>query len=123
VRAVRPAAVVVLTEVVDHHLHLRETAEHLAAEELVADAAVEALHERVLPRAPGFDECRAGPAEVDHPIGIDAALRFHRERLAGELVDDVEQLDRAAVVGDVELEVERPYVIWALRAEAIARHR
>jgi hypothetical protein len=42
----------------------------------------------------------------------------HRERFAGELVDDVEQLDRAAVDGLVELEVDRPYVIGPLSPQA-----
>jgi hypothetical protein len=36
--AVRPAAVVILSEVLDHHLRLGQAAEHLSAESLVADA-------------------------------------------------------------------------------------
>ncbi len=43
---------------------------------------------------------------VDDLVSVDAALGLHRQRLAGELVNDIEQLHRAAVVGHVELEVE-----------------
>jgi hypothetical protein len=53
---------------------------------------------------------------VDPPLGL------HRERLAGELVDDVEQLHRPAVLGHVGLEVERPHVIGPLGPQPIARY-
>ncbi len=38
-------------------------------------------------------------------VSVDAPLSFYRQRLAGELVHDVEQLHRAAVFGHVELVV------------------
>lgn len=43
--------------------------------------------------------------------------------LAVGLVNDVEQLHRAAVVGHVELEIERPHMIGPLRPQPIAWHR
>jgi hypothetical protein len=39
---------------------------------------------------------------------------FDREGLAGELVDDVQQLENPAVGGLIELEVQRPHVIGCL---------
>jgi hypothetical protein len=46
----------------------------------------------------------------DRLIGGDVARRVHDQRLPGELVDDVQALDRAAVGGLVKLKVERPHV-------------
>ena len=44
------------------------------------------------------------PLQLAHGlIGVDAALHQHHQRFAGELVDDVEQLDRPPVGGLVEL--------------------
>jgi hypothetical protein len=157
VGAVRPVAVVVLAVVLDHHLGLSEAVEDLDREQLVADAAVKALHERVLPWRARFDERRPGPGEPtpvpkrvrghlrtvvtpdelrtaallgDDPVqyfhdlvAIDAALGFHRQRLAGELVHDVEQLDRTAVFGDVPLEIKGPHMIGTLGAQPVAWHR
>ena len=51
---------------------------------------------------------------------IERATRI-AERLAGVLVDDVEQLQRAAVDGGVELEVQRPDVIRALGPQPLGR--
>jgi len=51
--------------------------------------------------APGGEALEHG----DRLIGADAALDEHLERLEGELVDDVQELQRAAVGGLVELEV------------------
>jgi hypothetical protein len=50
VRAVRATAVVVLAEVLDHHLGLGQAAEHLDGQQLVADTAAERFHVGVLPR-------------------------------------------------------------------------
>ena len=44
------------------------------------------------------------------------------QRLAGELVDDVQQLQDPPVGGLVELEVKRPHVIGALCSQALGRH-
>jgi hypothetical protein len=41
--------------------------------------------------------------------------------IAGELVNDIEQLYRSAVVGDVELKVKRPHLIGPLSSQPIAR--
>jgi hypothetical protein len=84
------------------------------------------------------DVCRGathGDQSLEHlegRIGGDAAGRVHDQRLPGELVDDVQQLQRLAVGGLVELEVERPHVVggaaragvawarWRRRAAALA---
>jgi hypothetical protein len=142
VGAVRPVAVVVLAVVLDHHLGLSEAGEDLDREQLVADAAVKALHERVLPWRARFDERRPGPGEPtpvpkrvrghlrtvvtpdelrtaallgDDPVqyfhdlvAIDAALGFHRQRLAGELVHDVQELEVVPVRGLIPLKMDRP---------------
>jgi hypothetical protein len=47
----------------------------------------------------------------DGLLGVDRAADLDRQRLAGELVDDVEELQLAAVLGGVVLEVERPDVV------------
>src|SRR3954469_17088496 len=56
-------------------------------------------------------------------VGVDAAGDVDRERLAGELVNDVEQLDHAAVGGLIELEVQRPDLIGPLRPQPVGRDR
>src|SRR3954447_1807497 len=53
----------------------------------------------------------------------DAAGDVDRERFAGELVNDVEQLDHAAVGGLIELEVQRPDMIGPLRPQPVGRDR
>jgi hypothetical protein len=58
----------------------------------------------------------------DRGVGVDAPGHHDRQRLAGVLVDDVQQLEHAAVAGRVELEVERPDVVRALRPEPRCRH-
>ena len=55
-------------------------------------------------------------------VGVDAALTAHGERLAGVLVDDVEELEDATVLGLVELEVERPDLVGSLGLQALGRH-
>src|SRR5262245_21940723 len=47
----------------------------------------------------------------DGGVGVDAVVDEIGEGLAGELVDDVQDLDHRAGGGDVELVVERPHVI------------
>jgi hypothetical protein len=49
--------------------------------------------------------------DADGLIGVDRAGRDAGERLAGVLVGDVEDLDRPAISGLVEEEVERPDLI------------
>jgi len=46
--------------------------------------------------------------DVDEAVGVDAAINLDREDFGGELVDDVEHLEGAAIGGGVELEVHRP---------------
>src|SRR3954466_13231466 len=60
---------------------------------------------------------------LDGVVGGDAGRDVHRERFAGELVDDVEQLDRAAVDGLIELEVDLPHVPGPVGARPIGRAR
>ena len=58
----------------------------------------------------------------DGLVGVDAPRDVHRQRLAGELVDDVEQLEHAAVGGLIELEVQRPHVIGPLGPQPVGGH-
>jgi hypothetical protein len=52
--------------------------------------------------------------DLDGVIGRDVACDLHRQSFAGELVDDVKQLDLPAGEGPVELEVDRPTApAWA----------
>ena len=59
----------------------------------------------------GPDEPRRAPLggelveQGDDGVSVDGAIHDDRRALAGVLVDDLEQLDGAAVDGDVELEV------------------
>jgi hypothetical protein len=50
----------------------------------------------------------------DGGVSVDAVVDEVRQGLAGELVDDVQDLDRPPGRGDVELVVERPHVIGPL---------
>jgi len=75
------------------------------------------------------DELRAGAALADdlveHPgrvVGVDRAGHPHRRRLAGVLVDDVEQFQHAAVAGGVELEVQGPDMVGALGSQPLGGH-
>src|SRR5215203_1353874 len=57
------------------------------------------------------------PVETgDHTISVDRTLDHDGRALAGELVDDIEQLQGAAVDGDVELEVQGPQGVRRDRA-------
>jgi hypothetical protein len=54
--------------------------------------------------------------DVDHLVGIDGPRHFGGQRLAGELVDDVQDLDRSPIARLVELEVCCPDDVRADRA-------
>jgi hypothetical protein len=56
-------------------------------------------------------------------VSVDAPVALHCQRLPGELVDDVQQLEDPPVSGLVELEVQRPHVIGALCSQPARRHR
>src|SRR3954451_12999836 len=58
---------------------------------------------------------------VDGLVCVDAARDVDRERFAGELVDDVEQLQHAAIGGLIELEVQRPDMVGPLRSQPVGR--
>ena len=63
---------------------------------------------------------------VEHPdgvVGVDRAGDADRQGLAGVLVDDVQQLQRPAVDGRVELEVQRPDVVGPLGPQPLGRAR
>ncbi len=51
---------------------------------------------------------------VDGVIGVDPAVALDRQRLAGELVHDVQQLEVAPVGGLIPLKVDRPHMIGSL---------
>ena len=59
----------------------------------------------------------------DGLVGVDASGDVHRERLAGVLIDDVEQLEHPAVGGLIELEVQGPHVTGPLGSQPIGGHR
>jgi hypothetical protein len=52
--------------------------------------------------------------DIDGRVRVDAPRALDLQGLAGELVDDVQQLQDVPVSGLVELEVKRPYMIRAL---------
>jgi hypothetical protein len=58
---------------------------------------------------------------VDGGVGVDRVGDHIREGLAGELVDDVEDLDCAASGGGVELVVERSHMIGPPGVEPVSR--
>ena len=85
----------------------------------VSSGLLSNAHELGRPATAGDD-----PLEhVDGAVGVDPPLDLNRERFAGVLVDDVQELQDAAVCGRVELEVERPHLIWPLRAQPARRCR
>ena len=55
----------------------------------------------------------------DQRVGVAGAPHPHGQRLPGELVDDVEELEPATVGGLVELEVDRPHMVRVLSGEAL----
>ncbi len=56
------------------------------------------------------------------PVRVDRAVDLDRQTFAGELVDDVEHLDRAAIGEGVELEVECPEHVRTDRAHRPDMH-
>ena len=57
------------------------------------------------------------PVERGHRlVGVDPAAALDRERLSGELIHDVQQLQDPPVGSPIELEVQRPHVIGPLAA-------
>ena len=69
---------------------------------------------------PGLGEDALEPG--DRVVGVDAPRAADLQRLAGELVDDVQELQDAPVGGLVVLEVQRPHVIGALGPQPVGRH-
>src|ERR1035437_5688856 len=59
----------------------------------------------------------------DDHVRVDAARDQHHQRLARELVNDVQQLQRPRVGRLIELEIERPHVIRPLGAKPLGRDR
>ena len=72
------------------------------------------VHPQMRRRAPLGDE---RVDDRDDIVGSAVASDAHGQRLAGVLVDDVAQLDPAAVGGLVELEVNRPHMIRSGRPQ------
>ena len=76
------------------------------------------------------NELRGPAANGDEPlerddsaVSVDASFALHLQRLARELVNDVQQLHDPPVSGLVELEVKRPHLVRALRPQTTRRHR
>jgi hypothetical protein len=70
-------------------------------------------------KAPGrHARRRAAPAPA-RPRGVDTARDQHHQRLARELVNDVQQLQRPPIGGLIELEIERPHVVGPLCAQPL----
>ncbi len=69
----------------------------------------------------GAHERRRAPREHDpveaghNPVGVGGAVNDDGRALAGELVDDVEQLRGSTVDGGVEPEVGRAMNTWSAR--------
>jgi hypothetical protein len=80
---------------------------------------VVATDERRCGRALGDEALQRG----DGLVGVDAAVTLDRQRLAGEFVDDMQQLEDLPVGGLVKLEVQRPYLVWCLGAQPIGWNR
>ena len=72
------------------------------------------VHPQVHRCAADRDQCADG---LDDLIGSAGPHYAHREGLAGVLVDDVERLELAAVMGGVELEVDGPHLVGVDNAE------
>jgi hypothetical protein len=53
-------------------------------------------------------------------IGADGALDAHHQRLAGELVDNVDQTQRTAIGRHVGLELDRPHLVGTRGAQRTA---
>ena len=103
-RRMQPTVVVVVPKLASQHFRLQHAAEAFAVEELVAEAAVEALAISILPRAAGFDEERFEAAlrhPVHHRLGdelgaiVAADILGHRAALGERLVQDPDHIRRA----------------------------
>ena len=53
--------------------------------------------------------------DLDGLIGVDPAMALDRQRLAGELIHHVQQLEVVPVRSLIELKIDRPHVIRPLR--------
>ena len=73
---------------------------------------------QLVPAPPPDDLVEAG----HDGIGVDGVRHQVGERLPGELVDDVEDLEDLPSDRDVELEVERPHVVGVFGDEPVRRH-
>ncbi|CAB3773018.1 hypothetical protein LMG29660_07253 [Burkholderia puraquae] len=85
--AMGPTLVVKLSPAFDEYLGLGPAAEPFAIQQFVAQLAVEALDESVLPRAAGRDEGRAdcSISQPAHDLGggkFGTVVRPHKRRLA-----------------------------------------
>src|SRR4029450_164445 len=58
---------------------------------------------------------------TDGGVGVDPAFHDDGQRLAGVLIHDVEQLQSPAVLGLVELVVQRPHMVGALGRQPLRR--
>ncbi len=76
------------------------------------------VHAQVLGRV---TRCDQPLQHRDGPVGIYAVLRQHLERLAGELLDDVEQPDHPTVGGLIMLEVKSPHLIGPHGPQPLSR--
>lgn len=68
-------------------------------------------------------QSRSAAAVSSGPLPHRPPGDLDRERLPGVLVDDVEQLEDAAVGGLLELEVQRPYLVRPLGGLPLRGHR
>ena len=113
-RGVRPALVVVVAPVLDQDWRFGQAAEQLHRQQLVADAAAEALDVRVLPGRAGLD-VRASGAREAAPVP---------ERLGSQLGAVVLVADRGMVTrANLEAIREASGVAWitALKAPQVKR--
>jgi hypothetical protein len=95
-----------------------ELAPARSALEVISGALSQRTNSGCVPRSPTI---RSSTSTV-LSASIDRSIRRHRKRVAGELVNDTEQLHRSSVVGHVELKIERPHMIRPLRSQPITRN-
>ncbi len=75
------------------------------------------VHAQVLGRSPLGDEALY---DRDDGVGVTGSAHPHGQSLPGVLVDDVQQLQPPAIGGLVELEVQGPHLVRALRPQQLA---
>jgi hypothetical protein len=56
---------------------------------------------------------------IDQPVAGDGAIDQAAQARAGVLIDDGDDLDRPAVGGGVELEVDRPHPVRRIRDRSV----